>query len=247
MKDLFERTAGVSLIGIRASATAALATHLSLVLHGLSEELRWRLQIVGAKQNCMLDAPAARGSEMVMVSPPPGVSSGVIVPCMASARPRASVRPSPAPPDSGMPPGTAVPGGLPRRSNGANIWSRSAGEQVDQHAFQQGRVGYIDPVGNPQQGKLTQRGEVADPEVVRQRSVDLLLEAGAPVGHDLPGDGLQALGELRGQLPSAGRSPARPFRSWTIRTGAWVLLGQPGVPHGSCKGPMTGEFPDLYL
>ena len=41
----------------------------------------------------------------------------------------------------------------------------------------------LDPVGDPQQGQLAQGGEVAGPEVVAERGVDLLGRVDVAVGH----------------------------------------------------------------
>src|ERR1041384_1078504 len=62
-------------------------------------------------------AGVAMGRVTVMVSPPPGVSAGVMVPSMASMKPRAMARPRPSP---------AVVVRSCRRWNGWNIRSRSA-------------------------------------------------------------------------------------------------------------------------
>ena len=40
---------------------------------------------------------------------------------------------------------------------------------------------FLDTVGNPQQGKFAQRGQVAHPEVVAERSIDLLGSVHIPV------------------------------------------------------------------
>ena len=59
----------------------------------------------------------AAGSEIVMVRPPPGVSSGLRVPDMASISPRDKARPRPTP---------LVLSRSPSRWNGWKIWSQSA-------------------------------------------------------------------------------------------------------------------------
>jgi hypothetical protein len=46
--------------------------------------------------------------------------------------------------------------------------------------------GLVDLVGDPEQRELPQRGEVAGPEVVRQRGVDLLGLVDVPVRHAPP-------------------------------------------------------------
>ena len=58
----------------------------------------------------------------------------------------------------------------------------------------------VDPVGDPQQRQLAQRREVADPEVVRQRGVDLLGRVDVAVGHAAP----QRLGRHVDQLDLVG-------------------------------------------
>ena len=60
--------------------------------------------------------------------------------------------------------------------------------------------GLVDLVGEPQQGQLAQRGEVADPEVVAERGVDLL------------GRRRCCRGPSAGAAPRASCPPARPGR-----------------------------------
>ncbi len=63
-------------------------------------------------------AVPAAGSETTIVIPPPGVSSGVSVPPMASTSPRDNANPRPTP---------VVLSRSPRRWNGVNIRSQSSG------------------------------------------------------------------------------------------------------------------------
>ena len=58
----------------------------------------------------------------------------------------------------------------------------------------------VDLVGDPEQGQLAQRGEVADPEVVAQRGVDLLGRVDVAVRHPPP----QRLGRHVDQLDLVG-------------------------------------------
>ena len=63
----------------------------------------------------------------------------------------------------------------------------------------------VDLVGGPEQGELAQRGEVADPEVVAQRGVDLLGGVDVAVRHPAP----QRLGRHVDELDLVGRADHR--------------------------------------
>ncbi len=59
----------------------------------------------------------------------------------------------------------------------------------------------VDLVGQPEQGELAQRGEVAHPEVIGQGGVDLVGRVDVAVGHPAP----QRLGRHVDELDLVGR------------------------------------------
>ncbi len=126
--------------------------------------------------------------------------------------------------------------------------------------------GFIDPVGEPKQGELTQGAEVADPEVLRQGGVDLRRLVDVAVGHpapqrlgrhvdelDLVGGAHDLVGHrlLLGDAGDRGNDIVEGFQVLNVDCrddvdsgGEQVLKVLPALLVASARGVGVGEFVD---